>query len=101
MTWIGFHMANIEINCPCCEAFLVVDRVTGEVLFHKEKERKVTGSLESMVSNLETQKSEAAKRFDKQIESQKDRARILEEKFQEALKRADKDKPYINPMDMD
>jgi hypothetical protein len=93
--------ANIEINCPCCEAFLVVDRLTGEVLFHKEKERKTTGSLESMVSNLETQKSEAAKRFDKQIESQKDRARILEEKFQEALKRADKDKPYINPMDMD
>lgn len=94
-------MANIEINCPCCEAFLVVDRVTGEVLFHKEKERKITGSLESMVSNLETQKSEAAKRFDKQLESQKDRARLLEEKFQEALKRADKDKPYINPMDMD
>ena len=79
----------------------MIDRITGEVLFHKEKERKISGSLESMVSNLETQKSEAAKRFDKQIESQKDRARILEEKFQEALKRADKDKPYINPMDMD
>ena len=94
-------MANIETNCPCCEAFLVIDRVTGEVLFHKEKERPVSGSLESMVSNLETQKSEAAKRFDKQIESQKDRSRILEEKFQEALKRVDKDKPYINPMDMD
>jgi len=94
-------MANIEITCPCCDAFLVIDRITGEVLFHKEKERKISGSLESMVSNLETQKSEAAKRFDKQIESQKDRSRILEEKFQEALKRADNDKPYINPMDMD
>ena len=54
-----------------------------------------------MVANLETQKSEAEKRFDKQLESQKDRARLLEEKFQEALKRADKDKPYIKPMDMD
>jgi hypothetical protein len=33
----------------------------------------------------------------------KDRDRILEEKFQEALKRADKDKnkPFINPMDID
>ncbi len=93
--------ANFEISCPCCEALLVIDRITGEVLFHKEKERKISGSLESMVSNLETQKSEAAKRFDKQLESQKDRARLLEEKFQEALKRADKDAPYINPMDMD
>jgi hypothetical protein len=94
-------MANIEINCPSCDTLLVIDRVTGEVLFHKEKEKKISGSLESMVSNLEVQKSDAAKRFDKQLESQKDRARILEEKFQEALKRADKDKPYINPMDMD
>jgi len=94
-------MAKLEINCPTCDTFIVIDSVTGEVLFHKEKEKKITGSLESMVSNLETQKSEAAKRFDKQLESQKDRARLLEEKFQEALKRADKDKPYINPMDMD
>jgi hypothetical protein len=55
-----------------------------------------------MVSNLETQKSEAAKRFEKQLESQKDRSRILEEKFKEAMERADKsDKPVINPMDLD
>ena len=93
--------ANFEITCPCCESLIVIDPISGEVLFHKEKERKISGSLESMVSGLEAQKSEAAKRFDKQLESQKDRARLLEEKFQEALKRADKDKPYVNPMDMD
>jgi hypothetical protein len=93
---------NFEIICPCCQAMIVVDRVNGEILLHKAKESKSGLSLESMVSNLETQKSEAAKRFEKQIESQKDRSRILEEKFKEALERADKsDKPYINPMDMD
>jgi hypothetical protein len=33
----------------------------------------------------------------------KDRDRILEEKFQEAMRRAekDKDKPYMNPLDID
>ena len=94
---------NFEISCPCCEAFIVVDRITGEVLFHKAKETKSTsGSLESMVSNLEAQKSEMAKRFEKNLESQKDRSRILEEKFREALERADKsDKPLVNPMDLD
>ena len=94
---------NFEIACPCCEATIVVDRITGEVLFHKVKETKGSGgSLESMVSNLETQKSEMAKRFEKNLESQKDRARILEEKFKEALQRADKsDKPLVNPMDLD
>jgi uncharacterized Zn finger protein (UPF0148 family) len=93
---------NFEIICPCCEALIVVDRLTGEVLLHKAKETKTTGSLESMVSNLEVQKSEAAKRFDKQLESQKDRSRILEEKFKEAMQRAEKsDKPHVNPLDLD
>lgn len=93
---------NFEITCPCCEATIVVDRVNGEVLLHKAKETKTTGSLESMVSNLEVQKSEAARRFDKQLESQKDRSRILEEKFKEAVQRAEKsDKPPVNPFDLD
>jgi sulfate adenylyltransferase subunit 1 (EFTu-like GTPase family) len=93
---------NFEITCPCCEATIVIDRVSGEVLLHKAKEVRTTGSLEAMVAGLESQKSEAAKRFDRQLESQKDRARILEEKFKEAMERAEKsDEKYINPMDMD
>ena len=93
---------NFEILCPCCESLIVVDRLTGEVLLHKVKETKGSQSLEAMVSNLETQKSEMAKRFEKQLESQKDRSRILEEKFKEAMQRAEKsDKPLINPMDLD
>ena len=93
---------NFEITCPCCEATIVVDRISGEVLLHKAKEVRTTGSLESMVAGLETQKSEAAKRFEKQLESQKDRSRILEEKFKEALERAEKStEKHINPMDLD
>jgi hypothetical protein len=93
---------NFEIICPCCESLIVIDRVSGEVLLHKPKENKSGLSLESMVSNLETQKSEMAKRFEKNLESQKDRSRILEEKFKEAMQRAEKsDKPLINPMDLD
>jgi hypothetical protein len=96
-------MANFEITCPCCEATLVIDRLSGEVLLHKAKEKRGPGgSLDAMVAGLETQKSEAARRFDRQLESQKDRARILEERFKEALERAEKsDETYINPMDMD
>ena len=93
---------NFEIQCPCCEALIVIDRLSGEVLLHKAKEKKSGQSLESMVSSLQTQKSEMEKYFEKQIESQKDRARILEEKFKEAMERADKsEKPLINPMDLD
>jgi hypothetical protein len=93
---------NFEVVCPCCEATIVIDRISGEVLLHKAKERKATGSLESMVAGLESQKSEMERRFDREMASQKDRARILEEKFKEALDRAEKsDVPVVNPMDLD
>lgn len=93
---------NIEILCPCCESTIVIDRVTGDVLLHKVKQTRATGSLESMVSGLEAQKHEAARRFQQQLDSQKDRGRILDERFKEALQRADKsDKPPINPFDLD
>ena len=93
---------NIEIICPCCDATLVIDRVSGEVLLHKAKERRAGGSLESMVAGLESQKSEMEKKFEREIASQKDRSRILEEKFKEAMQRAEKDDtPVWNPMDMD
>lgn len=92
---------NFEIICPCCEATIVIDRLSGEVLLHKAKEhRPGGGSLDAMVAGLEAQKSEAAKRFDRQLEAQKDRGRILEERFREALQRAEKsDEPYRNPLD--
>lgn len=96
-------MTNIEITCPCCEATLVIDRLSGEVLLHKAKEiRGPGGSLDAMVAGLEAQKSEAAKRFEKQLDAQKDRARLLEEKFKAALQQAEKsDETWVNPMDMD
>jgi len=94
--------ANFEITCPCCDATLIIDRTSGEVLLHKAKERRTGGSLESMVAGLESQKSEMEKKFDREMASQKDRSRILEERFKEAMQRAgEDDKPVINPMDMD
>ena len=93
---------NFEVICPCCEATIVIDRLTGEVLLHKAKEKRTGGSLESMVAGLETQKSEMEKRFEREMASQKDRSHILEEKFKEAMERAEKsDKPVVNPMDLD
>ena len=96
-------MANIEITCPCCQSEIVVDRVTGEILLHKEKPTKGGKSFEQMVSDLAASKSEMEKKFEKGLESQRDRSRILEERFKEAMKRAEKepDKKVINPMDLD
>jgi len=73
-------MSNLEIICPCCQATIVVDGVSGEILLHKEKPGRTGKSFEEMVTDLAASKSEMEKKFEKGIESQRDRARILEER---------------------
>jgi len=93
---------NFEIDCPACEATIVIDKESGEVLWHKAKVRKSGATFEDMVSRMSEEKSEIEKKFEKGLETQKDRSRLLEEKFREAVERADKSggKPF-NPMDLD
>ncbi|MCM2315326.1 MAG: 2-nitropropane dioxygenase [Thermoanaerobaculia bacterium] len=83
---------NIEITCPCCAAWIVVSRESGQVLLHKAPVNpKKNQSLEEMVGEVHAKKSELASRFEKEMASQKDREKILEEKFKEALSRAKKE----------
>ena len=94
--------SRFTIICPCCEANLTIDAATGAILSHEEK-AKPLASFDEMVKGLDKQKQMREQIFAQELSSMKDRDRILEEKFQEAMKRAekDKDKPYRNPMDID
>jgi hypothetical protein len=94
--------SRYTIICPCCEANLTIDAQTGALLSHEEK-AKPLASFDEMVKGLDKQKQLREQIFAQELSSMKDRDRILEEKFQEAMKRAekDKDKPYHNPMDID
>lgn len=95
-------MEKLSVICPCCEATLTIDAQTGALLAHEEKEKKL-GSFEDLKSNLDKQKELREQLFAQEMSSVKDRERLLEEKFQEALKRADTDKntPFKNPLDLD
>jgi hypothetical protein len=95
-------MEKFSVICPCCEATLTIDARTGALLAHEEKEKKL-GSFEDLKNNLDKQKELREQLFAQEMSSVKDRERLLEEKFQEALKRADKDKdlPFKNPLDLD
>ena len=90
------------ILCPCCEATINVDAQTGAIISHQEK-AKPLASFEEMAKDLQRQKQVREQVFSQELGSLKDRERILEEKFREAMKRAeqDKDKPYRNPLDID
>jgi predicted amidophosphoribosyltransferase len=93
---------RFTIICPCCEAELVVDAHTGALISHQEKAKPIA-SFDEMRSSLDKQKQTRDQIFAQELSSQKDRERLLEEKFREAMKRADKDKdkPFKNPLDMD
>lgn len=80
---------KFEIQCPCCQATIVIEAATGNILWHKERQSKVAGSsIEQMLSDMESKKSEAARRLEREMASQKDRSDLLEKKFKEALERA-------------
>jgi hypothetical protein len=94
--------SRFTLICPCCEATLSIDAQTGSLISHQEK-AKPLASFDEMVKGLDKQKEVRNQLFAQELSSMKDRDRILEEKFQEAMKRADKDKdkPYRNPLDLD
>lgn len=95
-------MERFTLICPCCEATLTVDAQTGAILSHEEK-KKIHGSFEELAGELTKQKEVREQIFAQEMSSMKDRERLLEEKFKEAMKRADtdSDKPYKNPLDLD
>jgi hypothetical protein len=93
---------RFTIICPCCEATLTIDAQTGALISHEEKQKPLA-SFDEMVKGLDKQKQMRDQIFEQELGSMKDRERLLEEKFREAMKRAEKDegKPYRNPLDMD
>ncbi|MGI9036831.1 MAG: 2-nitropropane dioxygenase [Pyrinomonadaceae bacterium] len=95
-------MGKFTVICPCCETSLTIDAQTGAILAHDEKTKK-HGSFEDLRHDLEKQKETREQLFAQEQQAQKDRQRLLEEKFQAALKRADadSDKPFKNPLDFD
>ncbi|MGI8670323.1 MAG: 2-nitropropane dioxygenase [Aridibacter sp.] len=95
-------MEKISIICPCCESTLNIDGQTGAIISHEEK-KKSAGSFDDLKSQMDKQKELREQLFSQEQQAQKDRKRILEEKFQDALNRADKDsdKPFKNPLEYD
>ena len=95
-------MEKYTVTCPCCDAALTIDAQTGALLAHTEK-KKITGSFEDLKGELGKQKEMREQIFAQEMSSMKDRERLLEEKFKEAMKRADTDSttPFRNPLDLD
>jgi hypothetical protein len=95
-------MEKFTVICPCCESTLTLDAQTGAILSTEEKTKKL-GSFEDLKNELDKKKEARENLFAQEQHAQKDRERLLEEKFKEAMKRAGDDagKPFRNPLDFD
>lgn len=95
-------MEKIQVICPCCETALSVDSETGSVISFEEK-KKHLGSFEDLKSDLDKKSELRDQLFSQEQRAQKDRTRILEEKFKEAVRKADtdSDEPFRNPLEFD
>ena len=85
---------------------MVVDAATGEVISHQAHNAPPAGGKElgELLEGLDREKEQAEDLFAKEVAAFKDRDRLLEEKFEEAMKRAedaDDGTPPPSPFDFD
>ena len=81
---IGF-----EVLCPCCEATLRIDPVTRAVISHKAKPApKTFADMEEAARAMRERDVHKESLFRQSVEAEKNKADLLEKKFQDALRRA-------------
>jgi hypothetical protein len=88
----------IRITCPCCEAILTIDPALGAVLDHKLPAKpQVAVHLKDAVSFVKEEASRRDEKYQKIVEAEKNKSKVLEAKFQELFKKA-KEEPITKPL---
>ena len=97
---------KLTVRCPECGSDLVVDVATGQVLSHRKPKQPLAGGkdFDALLRGLDEDKAKAEDIFQREFEAMKDRDRLLDEKFREAMRRAEEDPdegPPRRPFDLD
>jgi hypothetical protein len=97
---------KLTVRCPDCSSDLVIDAETGEVLSHRKAKQPLAGGkdFDALLKGLDEDKSRAEDVFQREVAAMKDRDRLLEEKFREAMRRAEEEPdegPPRRPFDLD
>ena len=97
---------KLNLRCPDCGSELVVDAATGEILSHRKAKQPLAGGkdFDALLKGLDEDKSRAEDIFEREKAALKDRDRLLEEKFREAMRRAEEEPdegPPVRPFDLD
>lgn len=101
---MGKKDKTFEIACPCCAAVLKVDIASQAIIGHTPPPRhKTFNDFEEAARAMKEQEGRKESLFRQSVEAEKNKADVLEKKFQEAVKRAREapDEPRIRDIDLD
>jgi hypothetical protein len=92
--------STLQVRCTCCDAVLTVETVSGEVIF-TEKPKKKTVSFEDALLKVKQEQENAEDRFRDAFQREEGRMKLVDQKFEEALKHKDELEEPIRPLDLD
>lgn len=94
-----------DVGCPCCGAVLKVDPVTRAVISHVAPIKPKTFSdFDAAARAMREQEGRKESIFRQAVDAEKNKADLLEKKFQEAMKKAKEspeEGPFIRDFDLD
>ena len=88
--------SEIEVQCPCCQATLVIDTNLGRVVSHQEPDRGDKPELSEAARILAEEAARREALFEQSFNAEKNRDDALTRRFEEALKQARKE-PITKP----
>lgn len=87
-----------EVGCPCCGAVLRVDPETRAVISHVAPVKpKTFADFDAAAKGMREQEARKHSLFQQAVDAEKNKATLLEKKFQDAVKKA-KENPQEGPM---
>ena len=93
---------RVEVECPCCSTRLTVDVATGEILSEERPKPDATKTFQDAMGKVQSGASRRDDAFSKAFDRTQNLDDLLEKKFEEARKKAKKDKSKPrNPFDLE
>ena len=91
------------VTCPCCGTVLHLDPQTGAVLLEERPKMGPVKSFEEAARDTAARHEQAKAQLARAMEEEKHKSEIMEKKFKEAMKKAEKDEspPPPRPFDLD
>src|SRR5262249_16990953 len=90
------------VTCPCCDTLLHLDPETGPLLVEERPRKGPVKSFEEAARENAARQEQARAQLAKAMEEEKRKDEIMDKKFKEAMKKAEKDDtPPPRPFDLD